>query len=645
VLSAARAPDHAAPARTVPGAWAYLVVLALGCLAYLPYAGIYFLKDDLALSRITDDAGRPDAGALFRNFLWPAPETYPQVYRPVPLLFGWFDFNVFGADPAGFRICNVGFHGLNAALLAILFNQLTRFRRPAAGLFCGLLFALHPLHGEAVLWITQRMVVLCASFSLLSLVALVSWLDRRRPGALAVCAVAAAAAALSKEVTVTLPGVMVLVALLHGGRGFRERLRAALRVALLGIVVALVVLVPRKLFFGDWVAKYTHLTPLEYAAEFHVFERLPTSLVDAFWSVNAAEVPRAPRVAFGLAWLAFLAVALARLLPALRARPTRVAAVAFLALAVASFLPTLPVFFVEPTLLNGRFLYQPLLGVLGLLMAGFASPPGSRPLAGLVPPAALALLFTVALQLNLRAYHGADAQIRAIRGGIQHEAARFAPEAVIVVYHAPTGHHGVVTLDLSLALAMRPPFVAPPGLDVVPLVVGRERTWASRIPELRARLDARGGGRSILHLVAGELPSRISPLIGALAPASGASPPSVVAPADGAIAVHPDEQPSFVFDPTPGAAVYRLRFRFPADSGLADLLLDLDPARHLRRSGTRLVYRFDQGRQGGAPLEWAAHRFTNPLPIAWSLEAADALGAPLGRSAERALVLVTRQTP
>jgi hypothetical protein len=57
------------------------------------------------------------------------------------------------------------------------------------------------------------------------------------------------------------------------------------------------------------------------------------------------------------------------------------------------------------------------------------------------------------------------------------------------------------------------------------------------------------------------------------------------------------------------------------------------------------VYRFDQGRQGGAPLEWAAHRFTNPLPIAWSLEAADALGAPLGRSAERALVLVTRQTP
>jgi hypothetical protein len=611
-------------------------------MAYAWLAGIYFLKDDLALSRITDADGRPDAAALVRNFLWPGPLTYPQVYRPVPILFGWFDFVVFGADPTGFRICNIGFHALNGVLLAMLFNQLTRFRRPAAGLFCGALFALHPIHGEAVLWITQRMVVLCATFSLLALLALEHHLCTGRRRSLAVCAAAAASAALTKEVTVTLPAVMVVLAWLHPGGSSRDRRRRTARIAALGAAIVILVALPRKIFFGDWVGKYTHLTPLEYAAEFRVYERLPRSLLDGFWSVNPTEVPGLGRLAFGLAWLALLVIAIVRLVPALRHGEVRRAALAFATLAVASFLPTLPVFYVEPTLLNGRFLYQPLLGVLGLLMLGFSSPPGRRPLLSLAPAAAAAVLFALALELNLRAYAGADGQIRAIREGILREARQVPGRPVAVVYGAPTEHHGVVTLDLSLALAMRPPFVPPPGIDVVPMITGMERSWPDRVPEVRAHLEASPEGpRPILHLVARSDPYRVSRLIGDLAPAAGRSPPELLAPAHGAIVVHPAEEPAFVFDPQPGAARYRLRFSFKPAPAPDDIVLDLDPAKHLKRAGTRFVYRVGNGQIGGDGLDWNAHRFENPLPIAWSIEALDAGGLSLGRSAERALVLLT----
>ena len=64
------------PAARSPGLMPALVVFAIGCLAYWAAAGIYFVKDDLAMSTLTDAAGNPSFDVFFANFVWPATMTH-----------------------------------------------------------------------------------------------------------------------------------------------------------------------------------------------------------------------------------------------------------------------------------------------------------------------------------------------------------------------------------------------------------------------------------------------------------------------------------------------------------------------------------------------------------------------------------------
>jgi hypothetical protein len=148
---------------------------------------------------------------------------------------------------------------------------------------------------------------------------------------------------------------------------------------------------------------------------------------------------------------------------------------------------------------------------------------------------------------------------------------------------------------------------------------------------------------------------RVSRLVGVLDGPVGPAPPEVLAPGDGAIIVHPAEPPNFVFQRVPGAATYRLRLEADGEA----IVMDLDPARHLKRIGTRFQY--DLGR-GGVPARvidrqshereipdaveaWKGDVFAPPRPVTWTLEALDAQGKTLGVSATRSLVMITANFP
>ena len=93
-----------------------------------------------------------------------------------------------GAGPkrlSGYRRTNVALHALNAGLLVVLCAFLLRSAWAAGA--AGLLFALHPLGVEPVLWLSARGMLLGSSLSLLSLVALVRGLQQssRAPKVLA----------------------------------------------------------------------------------------------------------------------------------------------------------------------------------------------------------------------------------------------------------------------------------------------------------------------------------------------------------------------------------------------------------------------------------------------------------------------------
>jgi len=88
-------------------------------------------------------------------------------WHPVTVLSHALDCQLFGVRPRAHHLVNVVFHGLNAALLFLLLQNLTGavWR---SGLVAGI-FALHPLRVESVAWVAERKDLLAGLFFLLTL--------------------------------------------------------------------------------------------------------------------------------------------------------------------------------------------------------------------------------------------------------------------------------------------------------------------------------------------------------------------------------------------------------------------------------------------------------------------------------------------
>lgn len=113
-----------------------------------------------------------------RSVAWVFSHYDPELYIPLTFLTYQFDHAVSGGSPFMFHFTNLVLHTLNA-LLVFLFLYLLTGRKWVA-LFCGLLFAVHPLHTEAVAWASARKDVLSGFFFLLSLVMYVLWMEVTR---------------------------------------------------------------------------------------------------------------------------------------------------------------------------------------------------------------------------------------------------------------------------------------------------------------------------------------------------------------------------------------------------------------------------------------------------------------------------------
>lgn len=104
----------------------------------------------------------------------------PELYVPLTLMSYRTDFWLGGLDPAVFHVRNVLLHSIAVLLVFWLLLQLHAGR--AAALIGALLFAVHPINAEAVLWIAARKDLLSTVWGLLSLNAFLRWTsggDRR----------------------------------------------------------------------------------------------------------------------------------------------------------------------------------------------------------------------------------------------------------------------------------------------------------------------------------------------------------------------------------------------------------------------------------------------------------------------------------
>ena len=141
----------------------FLLAATLGL--YLPFARAGFVSID-------------DASLVLRNALVQEPWSIailhrifttfdPELYVPMTFISYRLDFMLGGLNPALFHLHNIVLHAANVLLVFWFFLQMKVGRRAA---FLGaLLFAVHPLNVEAVMWVAARKDLLAAFFGLVSL--------------------------------------------------------------------------------------------------------------------------------------------------------------------------------------------------------------------------------------------------------------------------------------------------------------------------------------------------------------------------------------------------------------------------------------------------------------------------------------------
>jgi tetratricopeptide (TPR) repeat protein len=112
-------------------------------------------------------------------------------------------------NPAGHHLTNLFLHIINALLLLGLLVRMTGRLWPSA--FVAALFALHPLHVEAVAWASERKELLSTFFGLLSMCAYAGYARRGDVGCYLLTAIFLALGLMAKPMLVTLPLLFLLL--------------------------------------------------------------------------------------------------------------------------------------------------------------------------------------------------------------------------------------------------------------------------------------------------------------------------------------------------------------------------------------------------------------------------------------------------
>ena len=188
---------------------ARVAVAVAAALLFLPAIRYGYVQDDRAI--IAANPAAHSVTAALRAFdqpYWPRPAE-GGLYRPLTILSYAVDWSLSGGSAGWLHVMNALWHGL-ATLLVML--ALARWLPEPGVLAAGLVFAVHPLHVEAVASLVGRADLLVA-VALLGAV-----LAARRRSWVAACALAAAAM-LSKEHGAIAGVVILLDDWLHSATG------------------------------------------------------------------------------------------------------------------------------------------------------------------------------------------------------------------------------------------------------------------------------------------------------------------------------------------------------------------------------------------------------------------------------------------
>jgi len=355
-------------------------VLVLVCFAVygntLSHGFVYDDVEQVQQNPWLRDAGH--IGEILTTNVWQFKGLDSNYYRPMMHLTYLLTYSLFGPAPFGFHLINVLLHSA-ACLVVLIFGRrlaaaidARRAVSPTA-LACAtaLLFAVHPIHTEAVAWVAGLPELGFSLFSLLALLAHAAADGSRRPAtARAAAAACFFLALLYKETAVALALLLPLYDLTCGQGATARRWRIYLPYgAVIGAYLAL-----RLHALGGLAPVQRHAT---WGAAEQVGNALPLLMdylgklvlpvrLNALHVFHAVSSPLEPRALAGLIVTGLL-VSLGWLLYR-RNRPALFA----LCLLIAPLLPVLYISGVGENAFAERYLYLPSFGFLLLAVAAAA---------------------------------------------------------------------------------------------------------------------------------------------------------------------------------------------------------------------------------------------------------------------------------
>ena len=160
-------------------------------------------------------------------------------YQPLAVLSYAIDYKIWGMDSSGFRTTNIFLHIVNIILLFYFARMLTGRTEVAA--IVALLFAIHPMRVESVVWISERKDMLYGMFYIASLILYLLYSNRDRKRNFYLLSLFAFLLSLfTKSMAVTLPVVLVLIDFYRNRENWKKRLPEKIPFFVLSLIFGLI---------------------------------------------------------------------------------------------------------------------------------------------------------------------------------------------------------------------------------------------------------------------------------------------------------------------------------------------------------------------------------------------------------------------
>lgn len=350
-------------------AWKNLLLIAIVSIAvYSNTLSMDFVSDDLTqIKENTLIRSLKNIPQFFTTEVWYGVKGYNQTpyYRPTFTFSLAIDYFFWGEKPSGYHLTNVLLHMLAAS--AVYFLSLKILKNKTAAFLSGILFSVHPVHSEAVTWIAARNEAITALFMSASFYAYILFKERQKNGYLPVSVLLFFGALLSKEMAITLPGLIILYEVCFDNKEWSRKIKYlvlfivpvafyfVLRFMFLEMAIWQSVPLAYRVYTGSGiVADYLRLLVLPLDLKVHYDMPVKRMLVDAgvlipMFMISAIVTgifvlrKHDKRIVFSLLWI-------------------------FIALIPVSGIPTL----IWPSLMAERYLYIPSIGftmAAGLLLS------------------------------------------------------------------------------------------------------------------------------------------------------------------------------------------------------------------------------------------------------------------------------------